>query len=258
MTAPARDRDDSQQEERDVQPQDERGDPHVDEPDDADIPGRLNWLRAGVLGANDGIVATAAIVLGVAASTTSRTAILTAGIAGLAAGAMAMAAGEYVSVSSQRDSEKALLAKQQRELRQTPEEALAKLTDLYAGKGLSHDLAEQVAHQLTEHDSLGAHAEADLGIDPDNLTGPWSSAFASFIAFTVGALVPLLAMAFAPPLWRVAVTVVASVLALASTGILAARLGQSPTAKPLWRNVASGLAAMAFTYGIGSLVGHVV
>ncbi len=170
---------------------------------------------------------------------------------------MAMAAGEYVSVSSQRDSEKALLAKRQRELWQTPEEALAKLSDLYADKGLSRDLAEQVAHQLTEHDSLGAHAEADLGIDPDNLTGPWNSAFASFIAFTVGALVPLLGIAFPPAPWRVGLAVAASALALATTGILAARLGQAPTAKPLWRNVSSGSVAMAFTYGIGSLVGHV-
>ena len=114
-----------------------------------------------------------------------------------------------------------------------------------------------MAHQLTEHNSLGAHAEADLGIDQDNLTGPWSSAFASFIAFTVGALVPLLGIAFPPPPSRVGVAVAVSVLALAGTGILAARLGQSPPAKPLWRNVASGVAAMAFTYGIGSLVGHV-
>jgi len=251
-------------EDRDIQPDHERGDPASDEqssptPDEAqdeEVAGRLDWLRAGVLGANDGIVATSALILGVAASTTSREAILTAGIAGLVAGAGAMAAAEYVSVSSQRDSEKAVLAKRQRELKEHPEQALAELTDLYTDKGLSHGLAEQVAHELTEHDALGAHAEAGLGLDPDNPSGPWTSAFASFAAFTVGSMVPLLGIAVPPTAWRELVVVLASVLALASTGILAARLGRSPTAKALWRNVSTGLLAMSVTYGIGSLVGH--
>lgn len=243
---------------RDVQPHHERSHPENDARQEVDVSGRLNWLRAGVLGANDGIVATAAIVLGVAAATTSRTAILTAGIAALTAGAMSMAAGEYASVSSQRDSEKAMLAKQRRELSQTPEEELAKLTNLYADKGLSRALAETVARELTDHDALGAHAEADLGVDPDGLTSAWTSAFASLIAFAVGALVPLVGIAFPPTAWRIGVTVVASLLALAATGILAARLGRSPTAKPLWRNLISGTLAMAVTYSIGSLVGHVL
>ena len=153
--------------------------PHDDEPHDESLAARLNWLRAGVLGANDGIVSTAGLVVGVAGATTDRRAILVAGVAGLVAGAMSMAAGEYVSVSTQRDSEQALLAKERRELREEPEEELAELAGLYVQKGLAEDLALQVAEQLTEHDALGAHAEAELGIDPDDLTNPWHAALAS-------------------------------------------------------------------------------
>jgi VIT1/CCC1 family predicted Fe2+/Mn2+ transporter len=150
-----------------------------DEPHHGNIAQRLNWLRAGVLGANDGIVSTAGIVLGVAGATASRGTIVTAGVAGLTAGAMSMAVGEYVSVSSQRDTEQALLAREGRELRETPEEELVELTDLYAVKGLSHDLAAEVAEQLTAHDALAAHAEVELGINPGNLTSPWRAALAS-------------------------------------------------------------------------------
>jgi len=156
---------------------DPTAEPHHDEPHHDNIAQRLNWLRAGVLGANDGIVSTAGIVLGVAGATASRSTILTAGVAGLTAGAMSMAVGEYVSVSSQRDTERALLAKEGRELRETPEEELVELTDLYAGKGLSHELAAEVAEQLTAHDALAAHAEVELGINPGNLTSPWRAAF---------------------------------------------------------------------------------
>lgn len=229
-----------------------------DEPHAPGMARRLNWLRAGVLGSNDGIVSTAGLVIGVAGATTSQTVILTAGIAGLAAGAMSMAVGEYVSVSSQRDSEQALLAKERRELEETPEEELEELTDLYAAKGISRALAREVAVQLTAHDALGAHAEVELGIDPDNLTSPTHASVASFIAFTIGSLLPLLAIAFPPTSWRVPVTVVTVVLALAGTGLVAARLGSAPARRSLWRNVIGGMAAMAVTYIIGSLVGHVV
>ena len=227
-----------------------------DEPHGDNISTRLNWLRAGVLGANDGIVSTAGIVIGVAGATTSRTVIITAGIAGLAAGAMSMAVGEYVSVSTQKDTEKALLSKERRELEETPEEELEELTGLYAAKGLSRELAEEVALQLTAHDALGAHAEAELGIDPHNLTSPTHASIASFIAFTLGSLLPLLAIALPPMSWRVPVTVIGVVLALAGTGLLAARLGSAPVGRALWRNVIGGLVAMAVTYGIGTLVGH--
>jgi vacuolar iron transporter family protein len=232
--------------------------PHHDEPHHGNIAQRLNWLRAGVLGANDGIVSTAGIVLGVAGATASRTTIVTAGVAGLTAGAMSMAVGEYVSVSSQRDTERALLAKEGHELRETPEEELVELTDLYAVKGLSHKLAAEVAEQLTAHDALAAHAEVELGINPGNLTSPWHAVFASFVAFALGALLPLVAIAVPPPHLRVPVTVVAVLTALGLTGIAAARLGEAPLARPFWRNVIGGMVAMAVTFGIGTLVGHVV
>ena len=228
------------------------------EPHGDNISSRLNWLRAGVLGANDGIVSTAGIVIGVAGATTSRSIIVTAGIAGLAAGAMSMAVGEYVSVSTQKDSEQALLTKERRELEETPEEELEELTGIYAAKGLSRALAKEVAEHLTAHDALGAHAEAELGIDPHNLTSPTHASLASFLAFTLGALLPLLAIAFPPTSWRVPVTVIAVVIALGATGLLAARLGSAPVARSLWRNVIGGLVAMAVTYAIGTLVGRTV
>ncbi|GAA4086579.1 VIT family protein [Nocardioides kongjuensis] len=229
--------------------------PHEDEPHREGLNDRLNWLRAGVLGANDGIVSTAGIVLGVAGATNDRTAILVAGIAGLAAGAMSMGAGEYVSVSTQRDSEEALLAKERRELREDPEDELAELAGLYVDKGLDPDLALQVAQQLTDHDALGAHAEAELGIDPDDLTNPWNAAFASMLSFTLGALLPLLTIVLFGSGTRVPVTVVAVVAALAVTGWASARFGYGPPSRAVVRNVLGGLLAMAVTYGIGQLVG---
>jgi VIT1/CCC1 family predicted Fe2+/Mn2+ transporter len=230
-------------------------DPHDGEQHDQGIGARLNWLRAGVLGANDGIVSTAGIVIGVAAATVERSAIATAGIAGLAAGAMSMAAGEYVSVSTQRDTEKALLAKEKRELREMPEEELEELTQIYQEKGLTPDLAAEVARQLTEHDALGAHAEAELGIDPNDLTNPWHAAWASMLAFTLGALLPLLAILLLPAAARIWVTAGSVVVALAFTGWGSARLGQAPVRPAVLRNIAGGMVAMAVTYGIGALVG---
>jgi vacuolar iron transporter family protein len=228
---------------------------HTDEPHTQNHGARLNWLRAGVLGANDGIVSTAGLVIGVAAATTDRGAILTAGLAGLAAGAMSMAAGEYVSVSTQRDTEQALLAKERHELREMPEEELAELTSLYEDRGLTPELAHQVAVQLTEHDALAAHAEVELGIDPNELTNPWHAAWASMIAFTVGAVLPLLAILLPPPGGRVPVTALAVVAALVLTGWLSASLGGARIRPAIVRNLAGGVLAMVVTYGIGSLVG---
>jgi VIT1/CCC1 family predicted Fe2+/Mn2+ transporter len=229
--------------------------PHQGEAHDQGIGARLNWLRAGVLGANDGIVSTAGIVIGVAAATTDRAAIFTAGVAGLAAGAMSMAAGEYVSVSTQRDTEKALLAKEKRELREMPQEELEELTTIYEGKGLSRELALEVAEQLTAHDALGAHAEAELGIDPHDLTNPWHAALASMSAFTVGALLPLVTVLVVPVTARVPITAVSVIVALAFTGWISARLGGAPEARAIVRNVVGGALAMVVTYVIGSLVG---
>lgn len=228
---------------------------HDAEPHGDGLNNRLNWLRAGVLGANDGIVSTAGIVVGVAGATTDQGAIAIAGIAGLVAGAMSMGAGEYVSVSTQSDSERALLDKERRELEEEPEEELAELAQIYVDKGLSEDLARQVAVQLTEHDALGAHAEAELGIDPDDLSSAWNAAFASMIAFTVGALLPLLTILFSPASVRVPVTMAAVAVALAWTGWLSAWFGYGGRRAAIVRNVAGGLFAMAVTYGVGTLLG---
>ena len=175
---------------------------------------RLNWLRAGVLGANDGIVSVAGLVVGVAGATTQRGPLFTAGIAGLVAGAVSMALGEYVSVSSQRDSEHAQLETEKRELREDPEQELAELAALYEAKGLRPETARTVAKELTDHDALAAHVDAELSIDPDDLTSPWQAAGASALAFTVGAVLPLLAILLPPPAWRVPVTVVVVLVAL--------------------------------------------
>ena len=229
--------------------------PHADEPHEGGLNNRLNWLRAGVLGANDGIVSTAGIVMGVAGATTDRGTILVAGVAGLAAGALSMAAGEYVSVSTQKDSELALLDKERRELRDEPEDELAELAGLYVDKGLSEELALQVAKELTEHDALAAHAEAELGIDPEDISSPWNAAFASMVAFTIGALLPLLTITLLGPTMRIWVTVVSVTLALALTGWGSARFGYGPSGRAVVRNVLGGLFAMAVTYAIGSALG---
>ena len=228
---------------------------HQGEEHSGSVGARLNWLRAGVLGANDGIVSTAGIVVGVAGATADRTAIATAGIAGLVAGALSMAAGEYVSVSTQRDTERALLEKERRELEEMPEQELDELTEIYRGKGLSPELARQVAVQLTEHDAFAAHVDAELGIDPDDLTNPWHAAIASASAFTVGALLPLVAILLPSTGARVPVTVVAVAIALALTGWLSARLGDADRLRAVRRNVIGGALAMLVTYGVGTAFG---
>ncbi|MGW0148291.1 VIT1/CCC1 transporter family protein [Streptomyces sp. NPDC004822] len=213
---------------------------------------RLNWLRAAVLGANDGIVSTAGLVVGVAGATDTRPALLTAGLAGLLAGSMSMAAGEYVSVSTQRDSERAALAQERRELKERPQEELEALADLLRRRGLSRAVAREAAVQLTERDALRAHARVALGIDPDALTNPWHAAWASFLAFTAGALLPLLAMVLPPADTRLAVTVVSVLAALALTGWSSARLGAAAPGRAVLRNMAGGALAMAVTYAAGS------
>lgn len=225
------------------------------EPHGPGMSSRLNWLRAAVLGANDGIVSTAGVVVGVAGATSDRTAIMIAGVAAVAAGAMSMGAGEYVSVSTQRDSEKALIELESRELSETPERELEELVQIYESKGISRGLAERVAQELTDHDALGAHLEAELGIDPEELTNPWHAAWASMGAFTVGAVLPLLTITFSPESIRVLVTVLTVVVALALTGWASAWLGKSPAAKAVLRNVGGGVLAMGVTYGIGALIG---
>ncbi|MCF4137683.1 VIT family protein [Streptomyces sp. Tue 6430] len=229
--------------------------PSHEEPHGGSLGARLNWLRAAVLGANDGIVSTAGLVVGVAGATGDRSALLTAGLAGLLAGSMSMAAGEYVSVSTQRDSERAALALERRELLEQPEAELEELTGLLEERGLTREVARDAAVQLTQRDALRAHARVELGIDPDELTNPWHAAWASFLAFTVGALLPLLAIVLPPSDWRLPVTVVSVLLALACTGWSSARLGAAAPARAVVRNVGGGAVAMAVTYAAGSLLG---
>lgn len=220
--------------------------------------GRLNWLRAGVLGANDGIVSVAGIVVGVAGATASRAPIFTAGLAGLVAGSVSMALGEYVSVSSQRDSESALLAQERRELAETPEQELAELAAIYQRKGLSAQTAAVVARELTAGDALAAHLDAELNIDPHDLANPTQAAVASAISFTLGGLLPLLAILLPPKPLRVPVTMVAVLIALGLAGALGARLGGSSKRPAVLRVVLGGAAGLALTYGIGHLFGTAV
>ena len=225
------------------------------EPHGGGLATRLNWLRAAVLGANDGVVSTAGLVVGVAGATSSRTAVLTAGLAGMFAGGLAMASGEYVSVSSQRDSERALLALERQELTESGGAELEELAGLYQAKGLTPGLARQVASQLTAHDALAAHAEAELGIDPEQLASPWHASGASFVSFMAGAVLPLLAITLVPGPVRVAVTIIAVLAALTVTGAAGAALGRAPRRPAVLRNVIGGAIAMGVTYGIGSLIG---
>jgi VIT1/CCC1 family predicted Fe2+/Mn2+ transporter len=207
------------------------------------------------LGANDGIVSVAAIVVGVAGVTTAAAPILTAGIAGLVGGAVSMALGEYVSVSSQSDSERALIEKERLELATMPDEELEELTELYREKGLSADTARRVAVELTEHDALAAHLSAELNIDQSDVVSAWHAALASALAFTVGAILPLLAVLLPPESWRVPVTFVAVLIALAFTGAIGAQLGGSSRRKAALRVVIGGAVALGATYAIGNLLG---
>jgi vacuolar iron transporter family protein len=222
------------------------------------VSARLNWLRAGVLGANDGIVSTAGIVVGVAAATVARGPIMTAGIAGLVAGAVSMALGEYVSVSAQRDTEQALLREERQELRADPRAELKELAALYEGKGLSAATAWTVAEELTDHDPIAAHAEIELGFDPDELTNPWQAALSSALSFSIGALLPLIAILAAPVALRIPVTVAAVLLALLVTGAVSASLGRAPKHRAALRNFIGGGLALAITYLIGHLVGAAI
>lgn len=219
------------------------------------IASRMNWLRAGVMGANDGIVSTAGMVVGVAGAAVSSGALLASGIAAVVAGAMSMAVGEYVSVSSQRDAQAAELAIQHAQLEANPEGELDQLTTLIQAQGIDIGLARQAAVQLTEKDALTAHARLHLGIDPDELVSPWHAAWASMVAFVVGGLVPLLAILLTPRSVAVPVTAVAVIIALAVTGSVSAHLGGAGKFRAVSRTVGGGLAAMAITYSIGLLVG---
>jgi len=228
---------------------------HADEPHRQGIAARLNWLRAGVLGANDGIVSVAAIVVGVAAATPEIGPIITAGLAGLVGGALSMAVGEYISVSSQSDSQRALIAKEREELRSSPDEELDELAGLYQSQGLSEKTARQVAIELTAHDALAAHLSAELNIDESEVVSPWAAAASSAVAFVSGAILPFAAIILLPEPVRIPLTCVIVVLALAGTGALGARIGGSPVARATVRVIIGGALALGATFLIGSLLG---
>lgn len=219
---------------------------------------RSNWLRAAVLGANDGIVSTSSLVLGVAGSGASSSAILTAGVAGLVGGALSMAAGEYVSVSSQRDTEQADLRLEQRELDNDPQGELDELTAIYEQRGLPPALAREVAETLTARDALAAHVRDELGLDDAHRARPLQAAGASAAAFSSGAILPLLGAALASGAVRVAVIVAITLVALAALGATGARLGGAPVARATVRVVLWGSTAMLVTYLIGAAVGTAV
>lgn len=237
----------------------ESGQPtHPREPHSGSTAGRLNWLRAGVLGANDGIVSVAGIVIGVAGATTARGAIFTAGLAGLVGGAVSMALGEYVSVSSQRDSERAEIKQEKQELADNPDAELTELTALYEAKGLSAATARTVAAELTAGGALNAHLDAELHIDPADLASPVQAAGASALSFVSGALLPMLAILLPPASLRVPVTFAAVLVALGLTGALSAHLGGSSVRGAVLRVVIGGALGLAFTYAVGRLFGTAV
>ena len=236
-----------------------RGGPlHPREIHTGSVSAMLNWLRAGVLGANDGVVSTAGLVIGVAAATTSSSTIATAGIAGLVAGAVSMALGEYVSVSTQRDSERALVGLEEAELQQMPEAEMKELVGLLQERGLSPDSARTVAQELTEKDALGAHLQIELGMNREDIVNPWAAALASALSFTVGSLLPLIAILLPPASLRIPVTFIAVLVGLALTGAVSAHLGKSPKTPAVARLVVGGAVAMGITYAIGAAVGTAV
>lgn len=216
---------------------------------------RIGWLRAAVLGANDGIVSTASLVLGVAAANASHASILLTGVAGLVAGAMSMAAGEYVSVHSQADTETADLAREQTELNADPAAELRELSAIYVERGLEPALAQQVAVQLMQHNALGAHARDELGISETLSARPVQAAFASAASFAAGALLPLAVTALAPASSLIAWVSFTSLAFLALLGAVAARAGGAPILLGAWRVGFWGALAMAMTAGVGSLFG---
>ncbi|WP_163654630.1 VIT family protein [Listeria sp. PSOL-1] len=215
----------------------------------------LNILRAGVLGANDGIVSTAGIVIGVAGATTHLNTIFISGIAGLVAGALSMAGGEYVSVSTQKDTEKAAIQTEREEIAADYQGELKELATFYENKGLAKDLAYQVAFELMAKDALNAHAESELGLNPNNYVNPWNAALSSMLSFSVGALLPLLTILLFPPNVRIGLTFLVVLASLGLTGYISAYLGSAPKRNAVLRNMCVGMLTMIITYLVGLWVG---
>ena len=219
--------------------------------DNNNISHKLNVLRAGVLGANDGIVSTAGLVVGVAGATTDTTTILISGLAGLVAGALSMAGGEYVSVSTQKDTEEAEIAKETEEISTNYEGELDELTQIYQKKGLSEPLAKQVATELMDKNAVAAHAEAELNINPEHYANPYYAALTSMTAFAMGAILPLLSITLLPVNIRITGTFVVILISLVLTGYISAKLGDAPKKPAIVRNVVVGCITMIITYLVG-------
>lgn len=224
-------------------------------PDDPHYVGRGGWLRAAVLGGNDGIISVASLIIGVAAADPDPSVVVISGVAGLVAGAMSMAAGEYISVSAQRDSEQADIEREKQAINDTPHEELAELAEIYQQRGLSEETALIVARELTDKDPLSAHLRDELGLSEEQAARPLQAAIASGVTFSVAAAPPLLAAVLAPPQWTIPAIVIVSVIALALLGAAGARLGGAPTIPATIRVVGWGVLAMAATAAIGSLFG---
>jgi VIT1/CCC1 family predicted Fe2+/Mn2+ transporter len=218
---------------------------------------RLNWLRAGVLGANDGIMSTSGLILGVAGATSDRNQILVAGVAAVVAGSISMAGGEYTSVSAQRDSEKAALSVERKELKENPEGELRELQWFYEQKGMSSEVARQVAIELTEKDALKAHAEAELGIDSEHHVSPGQAALSSFVAFAAGGMLPLFA-SLGDESIRNYLVIGSVVVALTITGYVGAKIGGAKPGRGILRNLVVSLLTMGVTYAIGYLFGTTI
>lgn len=225
------------------------------EPHATGVNSKLNWLRAGVLGANDGIVSVAGLLMGVAAAGAGSSELATAGIAAVASGAVAMALGEYVSVSAQLDTEKRLIAKEKYELANFPEHEHEELVGILEGKGMSRATAEQAATEMEEHNALAAHLDMELGMDEEDLTNPWVAAFASAISFVTGALIPLLCAVLTPDNLRVVVILVGTLIGLSITGGLSAKISDSSKGRSVMRLLIGGTLGLAVTYGIGWIFG---
>ncbi|MCK0099874.1 VIT family protein [Qipengyuania sp. S6317L1] len=227
-------------------------------PDDPHYVGRGGWLRASVLGGNDGIISVASLIIGVAAATPDPSVIAISGVAGLVAGALSMAAGEYISVSAQRDSEQADIKREKQALKTMPKEELAELTAIYKKRGLSDETAALVARELMQNDPLEAHLRDELGLSDDLAAKPLQAAFASGITFTIAAALPVIASLIAPPGWTIYAIALVSVIALAILGATGAKLGGAPVFPAVIRVVGWGILAMAVTAAIGSLFGVAV
>ncbi|MCB1029954.1 MAG: VIT family protein [Acidimicrobiales bacterium] len=220
--------------------------------------GRSNWLRAAVLGANDGLLSTSSLLVGVASASASRTALLTAGLASVVAGAGSMATGEYSSVSSQRDAERSDLVAEAEELDEDWEAELDELTQIYIHRGLGPELAREVATELTHHDALGAHARDELGIDPHKLANPLQAAAVSAASFVLGAAVPIIVVMMASQTWRVPALIISALVGLGGLGAIGAKLGGAPQGRAAIRVLVGGCAAMALAWAVGQIMGVTV